>query len=910
MALGYLIGPLAFVLILLLMHFGLVVRQPAWLWIAVFVLVPTTSLVVDHLCRRRPSGAWVNVRVAQNAAAVTIVIYLTGWGPVLVLAFAFVALENISRDGSRLWRVTALWSLLGIAAGQAAIGAGWAPSVLSSSHANALAFMGAFVLFFVIRMAGAAMEQKERAEAHVIQSEDRFRSLIQNSSDVTVVVAEGIYRYVSPSVTAMLGFEPGELVGRPSSEFVHDDDRERVSARIRSDTSTDSEGVAVQFRMRSKDGTFRLVEAVVADQRNRSSVGGFVASLRDITERTKALRDLQRSQESFRILFEQHPHPMWVYDLETLRFLEVNQCAIERYGYTRAEFLSMTIADIRPEEDARTLMNYLQLERPSLNYAGIWRHRTKSGEVIDVEITTHTLEFHGRGGGLVMAQDVTERVRLEQQLRDHALHDPLTGLPNRSLLLDRVERLNSHAKRSGTVLMVLCLNLDDLGLINDTYGHEVGDDLIRRVGERLVESVTEADTVGYVGGHEFVILAVPAIGATPQAMAGLVLGLVGSEPFDVDGHKLSVVPSVGIVARTADEGGELLQNAATALNLAKAEGGNRYVVFAREMQTAVDERIQLTMDLREGLDAAQFENFYQPVVGLKNLNIVGVEALVRWRHPTLGLIPPARFIPLAEETGMIRGIGKFVIHQACEQASQWHRQHRDLTVAVNVSVFELGTDEFIFDVRDALEDSGLNPARLVLEVTESILINNPETTLRRLRALKGLGVRLAIDDFGTGYSSLSYLRQFPFDILKIDHSFIGSIADSPEAATMVRTMIELGRRLKLEVVAEGVENEQQLDLLRRLHCHFVQGYHFWQPIDAEAMTSLLTEWPSPGTPEPQGGSPTISRRARLRRSSSAAVPATEMPNKVSTLPGESSEPHQRPERAPARPAGHEVRDLA
>ncbi len=898
-ALGYLIGPLALMVILLLMHFGLVVRRPAWLWIAVFVLVPTTSLAVDYLWRRRPSEAWVNVLVAQNAAAVTVVIYLTGWGPVLVLAFAFVALENISRDGSRIWRVTAFWSLLGIAAGQAAIGAGWAPSVLSTSHANALAFMGAFILFFVIRMAGAVMEQKETSDSHAIQSEDRFRSLIQNSSDVTIVVSEGIFTYVSPAVTPMLGFEPGELMGRPSSEFIHDDDRERVSARIRSDTSIDSEGVAVQFRIRAKDGSFRLVEAVVADQRNRSSVGGFVASLRDITERTKAVRDLQRSQESFRILFEQHPHPMYVYDLETLRFLEVNRCATERYGYTRAEFLSMTIADIRPEEDARTLMNYLRVERPSLNYAGIWRHRTKSGEIIDVEITTHTLEFRGRGGGLVMAQDVTERVRLEQQLRDHALHDPLTGLPNRSLLLDRVERLNAQAKRSGSGLMVLFLSLDNLKLVNDTYGHEVGDDLIRRVGERLVESVTEADTVGYVDGHEFVVLAVPAIGATPRTMAGRVLDLVGSEPFDVDGHKLSVVPSVGIVVRTADEGGDLLQNAATALNLAKAEGGNRYVVFALEMQTAVDERIRLTRDLREALGAGQLVNFYQPVVGLKDLRIVGVEALVRWRHPTLGLIPPARFIPLAEETGMIRGIGKSVIHQACEQASQWHRQQKDLTVSVNVSVFQLRTDEFISDVRDALEFSGLNPARLVLEVTESILINNPETALRRLRALKGLGVRLAIDDFGTGYSSLSYLRQFPFDILKIDHSFIGSMADSPQAATMVRTMIELGRRLKLEVVAEGVENEQQLDLLRRLHCHYVQGYRFWQPIDADAMTSLLSEWPHRGALEPQGGPATISRRARLRRSSSAVVTATtpEIPHTVPSAPGESTEPHQRPGRS-------------
>ena len=202
---------------------------------------------------------------------------------------------------------------------------------------------------------------------------------------------------------------------------------------------------------------------------------------------------------------------MWVYDLETLRFLEVNECATERYGYTRDEFLSMTIADIRPEEDARRLMNYLRVERPNLSYAGIWRHRTKSGEIIDVEVTTHTLEFRGRRGGLVMAQDVTERVRLERQLRDHALHDPLTGLANRSLLLDRAERLNSQAKRSGTEVMVLRLDLDNFKLINETYGHDVGDTLIRRVGERLVDSVPEADTVGRIGGHEFVILGMAAL---------------------------------------------------------------------------------------------------------------------------------------------------------------------------------------------------------------------------------------------------------------------------------------------------------------------------------------------------------------------------------------------------------------
>ncbi len=248
MALGYLIGPIALVVILLMMHYGLVIRQSVWLWIAVFALIPTTSLMADQLSRRRPSTSSTNIRIAQNVAAVTVVIYLTGWGPVLVLAFAFVALENISHEGSRIWRVVTFWSLLGVATGQVAISAGWAPSFLSDPHANALAFMGAFLLFFIIRMAGAVMAKKEKAEDLVIHSEDRFRSLIQNSSDVTMVVNEGICTYVSPSVRPMLGFAPSEVVGRSALEFVHEEDRERVSSQIRSDSSA-PEGIAVQFRM-------------------------------------------------------------------------------------------------------------------------------------------------------------------------------------------------------------------------------------------------------------------------------------------------------------------------------------------------------------------------------------------------------------------------------------------------------------------------------------------------------------------------------------------------------------------------------------------------------------------------------------------------------------------------------------
>ncbi len=833
--LGYLIGPVALVVVLLCMHFGVIVRRPIELWIGVFVGVTITSLLADHLCRRHPSDLFVRIRLAQNVAAVTAVIYLVGWGPLLIIAFAFVALESMSRDGSQLWRFTALSSLIGIGVGQLAIWAGLA-SVLSMAHANEAALLGAFMLFFVIRMAAAIMERRESAESSLSQSEDRFRSLIQNSSDVTMVVNGGACTYVSPSVTAMLGFEPHELIGRPSAAFILEEDQERVSHHILSSGAA-NEPVSVQFRTLTKSGTLRLVEAVVADQRGRPSVGGFVASIRDITQRTETAKELRRSQESFQVLFEQHPCPMWVYDPETLLFLEVNKSAIDSYGYSRDEFLAKQITDIRPGEDAQKLLNYMQVDRPSVDYAGIWRHRKKSGELMDVEIITHTLEFRGRQAELVMAQDVTERIRLERQLHENALHDPVTGLPNRALLMDRMERLSAQAQRSSAEATVLCLNLDHFKLINETYGRDVGDGLLRAVGERLTYELTQADTVGRIAGSEFVVLVLDE--SPPELMAQRALDVIASQPFRVGGYELSVTASIGIVAAKGAAGGELIQNAEIAIDLAKAEGGNRYVPFAHEMQTALDERIQLTMDLRAAIAQGQFVNYYQPVVRLKDLCVVGTEALVRWRHPTRGLLPPGRFIPLAEETGTIRELGRMVLRQACEQATSWQSERRKLTVAVNVSVFQLRSDEFIAEVRDALDSSRLDPSQLVLEVTESVLINNPQTALTRLNALKDLGVRLAIDDFGTGYSSLGYLREFPFDILKVDQSFIASMAESPDAVAMVRTIIDLAHHLKLEVIAEGVETQQQVELLRGMKCGNVQGFLFSEPIAPEVLASVL-----------------------------------------------------------------------
>jgi diguanylate cyclase (GGDEF)-like protein/PAS domain S-box-containing protein len=864
-ALAYLIGPVALVAILVLMRFGLVAHEAPWLWIAVFAVIPAASLVADRLYERRRTTVSFHLLVAQNAAWVTIVIYLSGWGPVLGLSFAFIALESISRGGSRLWRVALVWSLLGIAAGQAAVWVKWAPSVLSTSKANTLAFLGAFMLLFVIRMAGAVMRQKENAESTLSLSEERFRSLISNTLDATLVISDdGLFTYVSPSVTRLLGYEPSELVGKRANDFSHPEDQDIVRDHFHDEENLKAGSALLQFRMVRKDGTVCDVEAGVVDMRQNPSVGGFVANVRDITERNAAARELRRSEESFQSLFAHHPHPMYVYDVETLRFLEVNQCATENYGYTRDEFLAMNITQIRPEEEVLPLTDYLRIVSPNLTHAGVWRHRTKQGEIMEVEITRHALEFRGRRGALVMAQDVTERRRLEQQLREHALHDSLTGLPNRSLLVDRVSQLKVQAKRSNADAMVICLNLDNFKLTNEAYGHDVGDGLIRAVGDRLVGALREADTVGRSGGDEFVILAVPPmVEAQPALMGKKMLDLVSCEPFYIDGHELRLTASIGIVAGGGDEGGDLIQSAALAMSLAKADGGNRYVVFAQEMQSAEDERITLTLELRGAARADQFETFYQPVVKLKNLGVVGVEALVRWRHPRLGLVSPARFIPLAEETGMIGDIGRIVLRQACDQAALLQKQQNGLTVAVNVSAVQLRSDEFVTDVADALERSHLSPKCLVLEVTESMLIDDAGTALKRLTDLKKLGVRLSLDDFGTGYSSLNYLRQFPFDILKIDQTFIASMVGSPQAVTMVRTMIQLGRQLKLDVVAEGVETQEQLDILRGLHCQHLQGYLFARPMGAEVIGAFLSEWSTGRAAERRGGSPSECRGSSL-----------------------------------------------
>jgi diguanylate cyclase (GGDEF)-like protein/PAS domain S-box-containing protein len=717
--LSYLMGPIALVAVLFLMHFGAIVREPVWVWVGVFVAVPLSSLLANSLNQAHPSAPTLHVRIAIHAAAVAAVIYLTGWGPVLWGAFAFTALENISNAGSQVWKITAFWSIVAMCTGQVLIAEGVMPTRLTLAQGNALAIMGAFVLVFVILMAGTTMRKKEAAEFQMALSEDRFRSLIQDSSDITMVMdIDGVCTYVSPASAAMLGYAPGDVVGRIATDLVHPDDQGRVATRLTDDLQAPPGASTLQFRLRRKDGTWCDVEAVVTNQLTRPSIAGYVAHLRDVTERK---------------------------------------------------------------------------------------------------------EF-------------------EALLAHRALHDSLTGLANRQLILDRAEQMISRSRRTFAPIAAFFIDLDNFKDANDSLGHEAGDRLLQAVGKRLESILRANDTVGRLGGDEFVILAEGLSLADGPTELAVRIRDVLKEPFTIEGFHgipVRVTASIGIATGDRSSAQELLRDADIALYRCKAAGRDHAVLFEPAMQEAVSGRLELRSDIDMALAGDQFFLLYQPIVDLDSTHIKGVEALLRWQHPTRGVIPPDEFIPLLEDCGLIIDVGRWVLDTACSQAGMWQRQGFAPTMSVNVSMRQLETDSLVADVQRALTTHDIAPGQLVIEVTETALMKDAEATISRLKQLKQLGVKIAIDDFGTGYSSLAYLRQFPVDVLKIDRSFISSMDGSDDSHALIRTMVELGRALGLTTLAEGIEDELQLQVLRENNCQTGQGFVFSKPVEPGMVEVLM-----------------------------------------------------------------------
>jgi diguanylate cyclase (GGDEF)-like protein len=444
-----------------------------------------------------------------------------------------------------------------------------------------------------------------------------------------------------------------------------------------------------------------------------------------------------------------------------------------------------------------------------------------------------------------------ELARREEELSFLATHDPLTGLPNRTLILDRVEQMLARSRRSQTPVAALFVDLDNFKSINDTLGHGVGDELLQAVAARLDGVVRATDALGRLGGDEFVVISEElSLAVGPELIAERLLDAL-KQPFKLGADKqtrVTVTASVGIAAGDHTSAEDLLRDADIAMYRAKWDGKNRHVVFETGMQGMVQNRMELEMDLREALENSEFFLAYQPTINLQDMSPNGVEALIRWEHPVRGVVQPDDFIPLLEETGLIIEVGKWVLEEACAQGAKWRAAGYPIGMAVNVSGRQLDTDQLIADVEEALSHSGLDPEALTIEITETTLMRNIEETARRLAQIKQLGVRIAIDDFGTGYSSLAHLQRFPVDALKIDRSFILGLEHNQEGETLIHTLVQLGKSLSIETFAEGIEQQQELSLLRGEDCDSGQGFLFARPLDVAATEAFLEDWAKNATP--------------------------------------------------------------
>jgi diguanylate cyclase (GGDEF)-like protein/PAS domain S-box-containing protein len=556
----------------------------------------------------------------------------------------------------------------------------------------------------------------------------------------------------------------------------------------------------------------------------------------------------EQDQEKFRSIYEGSNDAIVLLTPEC--FLDCNQRTLEIFGIkNKAQFMSYAPLDLSParqpdgQDTALVADHYIQIASKQGSARFEWVCRRINGEEFPAEVLLSTFHFNGKRILQGTVRDITDRKAAQERVEFLAYHDFLTGLPNRLLSKKHFELAVSFADREATKVALIFLDLDNFKIINDSLGHGVGDALLKVVASRLQQGLRDSDTLSRQGGDEFLIVLSGADDeAAIRCVAEKTLAQLG-EIFSIEGNELSTSLSIGI-AVYPDDGKDydtLLKKADTAMYQAKEAGRNTYRFYAEQMNVDAVEYLQIRNNLRRGLEREEFVLHYQPQIDLSNNAIIGAEALIRWNHSEFGLIPPGRFIGLAEESGLIVQIGEWVLHEACRQAIAWQAAGLpELVIAVNLSAVQFKRGDLEKSVINALTNSGLAPALLELELTESILIQDTEKVLAMVRRLKALGVKLSLDDFGTGYSSLSYLKTFAVDKVKIDQSFVRDMADDPNDAVIVRTIIQMAKSLNLKTIAEGVETERQLALLHLQRCDEAQGYFFARPMPAEAFSRYLT----------------------------------------------------------------------
>ncbi len=688
---------------------------------------------------------------------------------------------------------------------------------------------------------------RRETERRLARSERRFRSVALTSGDWIweADLTTGRYTHASGRVKELTGYEAHELCAMTAFEMMPGDEAQRVRAVVDELARAGRPIVDLENRFVAKDGregVFLSNAVPVLDE--SGAVTGYFGVDKDITRRKADEQKLKLFEEVFHNALE----GITITDVHG-DIVAVNPAFTDITGYEPGEALGRNPRILK--SDRHEVEFYQEMWHSLLNrghWVGeIWNRR-KSGEAYPEWLSISAIrDDRGRTTHFVAVfHDITEMKRKERQIAYQAYHDPLTSLPNRSLLMDRLRQAIAHAQRTHARLGVLFIDLDNFKHVNDSLGHSTGDALLRQVAERLSGMLRDEDTVARLGGDEFVIM-IPEL-TEPDAAVQLAERIIGafSKPVTLPGHELFVTPSIGITVFPEDGASPeaLIKNADMAMYRAKDSGRNAYRMFTEEMNSQVTRRLTLEGELRRALVRGEFMVYYQPRVHLGTGAVVGMEALVRWQRPDGEVVSPAEFIPLAEETGIIVPLGEYVLMEACARTQELARAgHAGLKVSVNLSPRQFSQQGLTDIVRETLQFTGLGAACLELEITETTLATDIEDAAAKLARLSRLGIGLAIDDFGTGYSSLYYLKLLPLDTLKVDRSFVRDLPDDPDDAHLVATILNLARNLNLNVVAEGVETEAQAEFLRGLHCQEMQGYLVARPMPFDEFRRFLEELP-------------------------------------------------------------------
>jgi diguanylate cyclase (GGDEF)-like protein/PAS domain S-box-containing protein len=822
----------------------LIAPLPYWLLVTVVFAGGTLAVGSAAVLGDDRRGWHMPAYLAVNMGVITVVAYSTGWGPILSVGFLFGSGTAFQLFGSRVVRWAVGCTVVWMALGQLAIALGVAPTLIRQPLVHGLAALSLLGTVLTMSLLGRVTGAREEAETVVRQSERRFKALVSNAADIIIVVdADGVLQYVSPAFERILGISASPYFEISASGVIHPDDLDKINSEFSRLADDPDQVLRTHLRIRAAGGHWRHFEATVTNRMADPDVGGIVGNLHDITE-------LLDANERFRSAFEDAPIGIALASLDG-DILRANRAFGAIVGHAPEDLVGRTVDSLSHPEDTLVGLNErrsvttgssegYELEKRLVHADGrpVWVHVHVSG-VRDSD--GHPLYL------IAQVQDVTEQRLMRERLAHAAIHDPLTGLPNRVLFLDRLTMALSRAARHGRRVAVAFLDVDRFKLVNDGLGHAAGDELLRAVAERLVEAVRDEDTVARFGGDEFTILWETLEDDDEAVAVARRLLDVLRRPFELDGSPVYVTASIGVAVTDGHTpAATVLRDADTAMYTAKDAGRSRVEVFEGRAHSVVLENLRVINELHHALAHGEFRVHYQPIVDLVSGEPVGVEALVRWQHPTRGLLEPEQFIGAAEECGLVVPMGAWVLQEACRQVALWNRAaaaagKRPTEVNVNISPRQLASSEFVDAVRHTIAATGIDPSSLCLEITESTLMHDERAAAEVLGQLRRLGVRLCIDDFGTGYSSLSYLMHFPLDSLKVDRAFVDGLGEESDESVIVGAIVALAHSLGLMAVAEGVETPLALTELVRLGCDRVQGYLLGHPVPPDDLEAVLIE---------------------------------------------------------------------